>query len=80
MENTEMKVVDTVEAKEVETVEEKKVDLKKIGKVVLGVGLGAAALATATWKYFTGKQGHHDLPGSDSSETAPTASESDFVE
>lgn len=79
-----LEVVETVEAKEADTVkEEKKIDLKKIGKIVVGAGLGAAALGTAVYKYLTRKKGgdYSDLPGSsDSSETAPTASESDFVE
>lgn len=75
----EIKVVDAA----VETAEEKekKIDLKKVGKVIAGVGLGAAALGAAAWKYFSGKKGsgYSDLPG-ESSESAPTASESDFVE
>ena len=70
---------------QVETVEEKekKIDLKKVGKVIAGVGLGAAALGAAAWKYFSGKRGgsgYSDLPDSGSGESAPTASESDFVE
>lgn len=79
MEN-EVKVVDAVETAVEE--KEKKIDLKKVGKVIAGVGLGAAALGAAAWKYFSGKRGgsgYSDLPGG-SSDSAPTANESDFAE
>ena len=69
---------------EVKNMEEKS-GVNTIVKVVVGAGLGAAALGTAVYKYFTRKKddGYSDLPGeaTDSeAEAAPTAAEEDFVE
>ena len=63
---------------------EEKSGVNTIVKVVVGAGLGAAALGTAVYKYFTRKKddGYSDLPAETESEAeaAPTAAEEDFAE
>ena len=77
------KKVEETNTNEEEKGMEEKSGVNTIVKVVVGAGLGAAALGAAAYKYFTRKKdGYSDLPAETESEAeaAPTAAEEDFAE